>query len=185
MKKIFIIIFTLLTLSPFLVSAQVTGICNSLQLQGGQSSGGTKEDCDNVAGTFYPDDPNAVPIDTGNPSPNPDKGTTPATDNGVINGLVPCNTSKNPGTCDIKSFMTLINTVIQFILFKMVVPIAAIMFAYAGFLMVTSGGSVETWSKAKSIFGNVALGLIIAIAAYLIIRTILSILGFTGSWIGF
>ena len=81
--------------------------------------------------------------------------------------------------------MSLINDVIRFILFKMVVPIAAIMFAYAGFLMVTSGGSTEQWSKAKKIFTNVAFGFIIAVAAWLIIRTILLILGYEGGWIGF
>lgn len=136
-----------------------------------------------------------VDINTGNAAPNPNgSSATPSTgttssDNG---GLVPCsNTPDENGfiapkdKCDFFSLMTLISTIINFLLFKMTVPIAAIMFAYAGFLMVTSGGSPEAKTKAKGIFTSVVFGLIIAIAAWLIIRTILSILGFDGSWIGF
>ena len=95
-------------------------------------------------------------------------------------GLVPCDNN-----CDFTQFMNLINKVIHFILFDMVIPIAAIMFAYAGFLLITSGGSSEAKTKMKSVFTNTVLGLIIAVAAFLIIRTILSILGYEGSWIGF
>ncbi len=103
-------------------------------------------------------------------------------------GLIPCGRSDTNGNitnpCDFAGFMELINNVIQFLLFKMAVPIAAIMFAYAGVLLVTAGGG-EAKTKAKHIFGNVVFGLVIAIAAWLIVRTILSILGFNGSWIGF
>lgn len=103
-------------------------------------------------------------------------------------GLVPpCGEDPDTGQCiwGFKELMSLIYNVIRFILFKMVVPIAAIMFAYAGFLMVTSGGSVEQAGKARTIFTNVALGLIIAVIAFLVIKTLLSILGFEGGWIGF
>lgn len=105
-------------------------------------------------------------------------------------GLVPCsNTPDASGIvqpCDFNALMTLINTVIHFILFDMVIPIAAIMFAYAGFLMVTAGGEAAgARTKAKSIFTNAVLGLIFAVAAWLIVRTILLILGYQGSWIGF
>jgi len=109
----------------------------------------------------------------------------------LAEGLVPCdNTPDSSGViaqpCNFDAFMALINKVIKFILFDMVIPIAAIMFAYAGFLLVTAGGDTAgARTKAKSIFTNAVLGLIIAVAAFLIIRTILSILGYKGSWIGF
>jgi len=120
-------------------------------------------------------------------------------DNG---GLVPCGVEKSPivvvdgketggeiiNPCEADGFgylMKMINKVVNFILFTMAVPIAAIMFAYAGFLLVTSGGETSKRTKAKSIFTNVAIGLVLAVAAWLIINTILSILGFDGSWIGF
>ncbi|KKS99985.1 MAG: hypothetical protein UW07_C0008G0017 [Candidatus Nomurabacteria bacterium GW2011_GWF2_43_8] len=97
-------------------------------------------------------------------------------------GLVPCMDGKD---CDFGKLMLLIDNVIKFILFKMAIPIAAIMFAYAGFELVTSGGSTEKRGIAKKVFTNTALGLIIAVAAWLIIKTILSILGYEGVWIGF
>ena len=98
-------------------------------------------------------------------------------------GLVTCGTADTP-PCDFNSFMALINKVINFILFKMALPIAALMFAYAGFELVSSGGSTEKRGVAKSVFTNAVLGLIIAVAAWLIISTILSILGYDGTWIG-
>jgi|SRR3989344_771067 len=97
-------------------------------------------------------------------------------------GLVPCKTAAE---CNFGALMKLVDNVIKFVLYKLVLPIAAIMFAYAGFLMVTSGGSTESWSKAKSIFLNTVLGLIFALAAFIIIKLILTILGWDGSWIGF
>ena len=101
-------------------------------------------------------------------------------------GLVPCGTTANPKPCDFNQLMNLVNTVIKFILYDMVIPIAAIMFAYAGFLMVTAGQETSgARTKAKSIFTNAVIGLIFAVAAFLIVRTILSILGYQGSWIGF
>jgi len=79
--------------------------------------------------------------------------------------------------------MALINNVIHFVLFYMAVPIAAIMFFYAGFMMVTSAGSSESKTKAKNIFSSAVYGLVIVAAAWLIVRTILSILGYEGAWI--
>ena len=96
--------------------------------------------------------------------------------------LVPCTDGK---ACDFNQLMTLVNNVITFILEYMAIPIAAIMFAYAGFLLVTAQGG-EAKSKAKNIFSDAVIGLIIAMAAFLFIKLILSTLGFTGaSWVGF
>lgn len=99
-------------------------------------------------------------------------------------GLVPCDNSTG-NLCDFNALMNLINTVIKFILFGMVIPIAAIMFVYAGVLLVTSGGGTSARTKAKSVFTSAVIGFIVAVAAWLIVRTILSILGYNGNWIGF
>src|SRR6185503_11537431 len=66
--------------------------------------------------------------------------------------LVPCGHAtqgviSNPSS--FKDALTLINGVIRFVLFNLVVPIAAIMFFYAGFQLVTSGGSAEKRGIAK------------------------------------
>lgn len=100
--------------------------------------------------------------------------------------LVPCGVTDTPTLavhpdyarpCDFNALMDLINIIIHFILFNLAVPIAAIMFAYAGFLLITAQGG-EAKTKAKNIFTNAVLGLVFAAAAYLIIRTLLSVLGY-------
>lgn len=119
----------------------------------------------------------------------------PAVTFAVPTSLIPCSNTDvpvggdpsivtPPGICDFNALMTLINTVIDFILTKMVIPIAAIMFAYAGFSMVTAPGS-EAKTKAKGVFTNAVIGLILAFACWIIVKLILSILGFDGAWIGF
>lgn len=104
--------------------------------------------------------------------------------------LVPCGRTNPAGVisnpCSFKDALTLINAVIKFILFYMAIPIAAIMFVYAGFLMLVPGSeSASKKTKGKEIFWNAFIGLILAAAAWLIIRTILLILGYPGDWIGF
>lgn len=87
--------------------------------------------------------------------------------------------------CDFNFFMDLINNIINFILYFMAIPIAAIMFAYAGFDLVISGGEASKRTQAKNIFTNAVLGLILAAASWLIIKYVLMILGYNGTWIGF
>ena len=60
------------------------------------------------------------------------------------------------------------------------------MFAYAGILFLTSGGSSSAKEKATSIFKKVLFGLIIALAAWLIVTTILGAFGLKDgfSWLG-
>lgn len=82
--------------------------------------------------------------------------------------------------CDFNYLMALVNNVIDFLLFVIATPLVAIILCYAGFLMLTSGGSSEKVTKAKHIIKSVVFGYIIALAAWLIINTILSTLGFNG-----
>ena len=74
--------------------------------------------------------------------------------------------------------------IINFILYGMVIPISAILFTYAGFEMVTSGGSTEKRGLAKKVFTNVVIGLVISMACWLIVHLILQILGYKSAWIG-
>ncbi len=99
-------------------------------------------------------------------------------------GLVPCGGAKEPA-CDFNTLMALVNMLINFVLYYMAIPIAAIMFVYAGFELVSSGGSTEKRGIAQKVFTNAVIGLIIAAAAWLIVKTLLSILGYNGAWIGF
>lgn len=104
-------------------------------------------------------------------------------------GLVTCGRGADQSvenTCGFKDIMIMINNIITFILTKLALPVCALMFAYAGFILVTAGGeSSEAKSKAKGIFTNAAVGLMLVAGAWLIIKTILTTLGYDGGWIGF
>lgn len=119
-------------------------------------------------------------------------------------GLVPCGTEKSPITtvqnesgsgthqeggdilnpCGFEHFFVLVNTIVRFLLFYLAVPIAAILFAYAGIKLVFSGGNASKMSEAKSMLINVAIGLALAAGAWLIVHTLLQILGYTGQSFG-
>ena len=100
------------------------------------------------------------------------------------NGLVPCdNSAASP--CGFVQLMALVNNIINFILYGMVIPIAAILFAFAGFELVSSGGSTEKRGVAKKVFTNVVIGLVISMSCWLIVKLLLGILGYDGAWIGF
>ena len=125
----------------------------------------------------------------GSVSPSSSSTVTSSTSTTATGELIPCGTKANPAPCNgsegWNNLMKLINNVINFIFVRLAIPIAAIMFAYAGFELLTSGGDVAKMTKAKSVFTNVAIGLIFVAASWLIVNTILTTLGYDGSWIGF
>lgn len=102
----------------------------------------------------------------------PDCGVTTSTTSG---GKEKTSVS-NP--CGFDDLMQLINNVINFLLFVIATPLVAIIFCYAGFLLLTSAGNEERMKKVKSIFFNVVVGYIIALIAWLLVKTILVTVGF-------
>lgn len=93
-------------------------------------------------------------------------------------GLVPCYKGE---ACNYGALIILVDNLNKFIFEGMVIPIAAIMMAYAGFLLVTAGGEAAgARTKAKTIFWNAVFGLIIAMTAWLIVKLILTTLNYTG-----
>lgn len=74
--------------------------------------------------------------------------------------------------CGYRELIDLIRRVIDFLLFTLSLPIAAAMFMYAGFLYLTSSGDHHKIEKAHGIFWNVLVGLVIAMAAWLIVNTL-------------
>lgn len=82
--------------------------------------------------------------------------------------------------CDFNYLLTLVNSVISFLLFYIASPIAAIIFVYAGFKLLTSGGSEEALTHAKKMMLTMVKGYVIALAAWLIIYTLVKELNFQG-----
>lgn len=97
--------------------------------------------------------------------------------------FIGCNEETKPdGTfvnpCGFDDLMLQINKFITFLIFDLAMPLAAIAFCYAGFLFMTSGDSPGNREKAKGIFKSVLIGFVIALAAFLIVKTIMIGLGF-------
>lgn len=66
-----------------------------------------------------------------------------------------------------------INNIIELALTIAIVAIAPVMLAWAGFLMMTQSTSIGSVSKAKSLIWNTVIGIVIALAAWLIVDALL------------
>jgi hypothetical protein len=116
-------------------------------------------------------------------------GVGPAAD-----GLVPCGTQLiDPAAkgadyisvaegCQFEHFIALAKNVMNFLLFTIAVPIAAISFAWAGWLYLSAAGNESKVGEAHRIFGYVVLGLCVALAAWLIVNAIVVGLGVGGQY---
>jgi LysM repeat protein len=101
-------------------------------------------------------------------------------------GLVPdCNSGEvDPVTgnytnpCNFNVVMSLINKVINFVLVTLATPLFALIMIYVGYLYLTASGNSENINLAKKILKNAVFGYIIALIAWLLVKTILTTLGF-------
>lgn len=87
-------------------------------------------------------------------------------------GLVSCGYDEH---CNFADVIGMANNLINFILTRLILPIAAIMLVYTGFLYLS--GKQSNVEKAHSVFPKVIIGLIIILASWLIVRAILYALG--------
>ena len=88
-------------------------------------------------------------------------------------GLIPCGYGDNP--CDTSDVANFVNGLISFLI-QMLGIIAAIVMVYAGFRLVTSGGNEGEATKAKELFTNVVIGIVIILAAWFVLDTIMKTL---------
>ena len=101
-------------------------------------------------------------------------------------GLVPCGTPGCPCTfCDI---FVMFDRIVDFILFRIIPPVAALMLAIGGFLYILAfanpeGAGPERLSKAKTLFKAVMIGLLIVYAAWIIVNTFFMMIG-VNDWTG-
>lgn len=84
--------------------------------------------------------------------------------------------------CDFTALITLGYRIIDFLLFKFAAPFAVILFMWAGFLFMFKSSSEGEISKAKGIFWNVVIGFVVALAAFLIVKLVLTGLGVSGEY---
>ncbi len=115
-------------------------------------------------------DPATPNIDESKPCPQP---------------LVPCGQSCDlPGTpaiedasCTFCNFFALIDNILDFIIFKLLLPVAALMLIIGGFFLLIAGGAQKHFSQAKSILTAAAIGLVIIFVAFIFIGTFLKYIG--------
>lgn len=137
---------------------------------GGTAAGSSSSTTSGVTGTgglINPDDGTRVVAGDDFPT---EFSTDP---DGNFDGLVPdCEGS----SCEFKHIVELVDNGINFIFF-LIIPIAAIAFAYAGWMLMTSGGDTKKLQKARSMFGKIAIGIVIILVGWLLVTTILTALG--------
>jgi len=83
---------------------------------------------------------------------------------------IPC----NGPDCDFSSLITLANNIIKFLMFTVAVPLAALGFMMLGVQILLHPNEAEARSNAKEIAGNIAKGFGIILAAFLLVKLILS-----------
>lgn len=117
-------------------------------------------------------------------------GTIVDTIGGVFNDrssgtLIPCSgvagsDEPNTGyaTCRFEHIIKFFKNIINFLLFILAPVIAGLVMLYAGFLLLTAGPSTENVSKAKDLMKKALFGLAIALAAWVIVKGILVVMGY-------
>ncbi len=89
--------------------------------------------------------------------------------------IIPCGNTGGTA-CTFADLFKLVANIIDFLLFSLAVPLAAIALAWAGTLMVMYGNNEGERKKAKSIIWTAVIGLALALAAWLIVNTIFTTL---------
>ena len=102
-----------------------------------------------------------------------------------LNGLVNCGRASSapkydPVThallpaaqnCQFSDLIALINTLIQYLIY-ISLPLAAIAFAYAGWIYLSAGGDTGKVKKAHTIFLDVGIGIALVLSSWLIFKYI-------------
>jgi len=77
--------------------------------------------------------------------------------------------------CNLESFVVLIQNILNFLVYLAVIC-AALLFSWAGWLYLTNSQNPGNIEKAKKVFWNVVIGLVIIIGAWLLVDTLLNTL---------
>jgi len=104
--------------------------------------------------------------------------------NSNLGDIIPCE-GNECGICDI---FKLISNVIKFAAFTIAAPLAGIIMAYGGFMLITSGSNEANKSKGTNAIWAAVWGILITFGAYVIVNAIIGGLAgnsFSESWYQF
>jgi len=92
--------------------------------------------------------------------------------------LVPCGTgdTAGPDSCKWQDLVQLFNNVTDFIFLDLMIPLAVIAIVYAGIKILISRDKPAKLSDAYKTLQNVGIGIFMALGAYAIVKTILTLL---------
>jgi len=103
----------------------------------------------------------------------------PSTPGGIVPacrvGDQECDNAYDPSNYGVCEVVELANNILRFII-GLVSVFAAIAFVFAGFKLVVSQGNPAQIQAAKSLFTNILVGLLLLLAAYTIVNTIMGVL---------
>lgn len=91
-------------------------------------------------------------------------------------GIVPCGGSTGK-VCNACYVLKTVTNIYDFITVTLFPPVAVLMFAIAGIMFFTSGGSEDRLTKAKGVLWATIIGVIIILASYLIVHTVINLIG--------
>ncbi|MEK7552957.1 MAG: hypothetical protein AAB505_02510 [Patescibacteria group bacterium] len=95
-----------------------------------------------------------------------------AAEGGLLPELVPC---KGKTQCDYNSFLLLVKNIFDFVTL-IAAPLATLGIVWGGVLMVLGANNAAKRSQAISMIWTSVIGLVIVLASYLIVHTILGAL---------
>lgn len=98
--------------------------------------------------------------------------------------LVPCGGEGQP-QCTLCHLWQMGSNIINFLIWELSLPIAALLFIAAGVVFLTAGGNESRVALGKSIFTNTVIGLVIIFCAWLLIDTLFKTLAsgtFSTAW---
>lgn len=121
-----------------------------------------------------------VPISFTIPTANTPPSSTATITGPDYAGLVACGMDPNMVyDCNFNTFLETVNRVVNFLILFIAFPCVALVIAWAGVLMLISGGSSQSRNQAKDMIGKVFVGLIVALLAWVIIKLVLVVFGYT------
>lgn len=94
----------------------------------------------------------------------------------AADGLVPCGPGTSKPSCQFCDLLTLVEKIINFALYMIAIPLSVIFIIYGGFTIMTAGSSPERVKTGRSVIKAAVVGLLIALFAWMIVNTILTVL---------
>lgn len=97
-------------------------------------------------------------------------------------GLVPCGGKDEP-PCQLCHLFVMLDNIVDFVLIKLVPPLAVLMVVIGGTMFLLAGGNPGILSRANSLLTAVFIGLVIVYGSWIIINIFFTLIG-VSEWTG-